>query len=434
MAEPPIAKLALLLGMSFFFGLAFEDFYWRGGWSPPGGIRTFPLLAITGAGLYLLDPGHALPFAVGLLVLGAWLFVYYRGVIAGRERDDADAHRRGLAVPVCNVIAYLLGPISLAEPPWLAIGMTVTAVLLLTGRERLHGFARGLELREIVTAGQFLLLTGLVLPLLPDQPVTTLTSITPYKAWLALLAVCTMSYASYLLRRYLAPPGGDLWVAALGGLYSSTATTVVLARRAAAEPATAPRAPAGIILATALMYPRILIVIGVFSLALARTLAPSLLALMAAGLLSAFWQYRRSLPAPSASPTEEEPRNPLALSAAALFAVLFVVVSLLSSWAKSHFGDTGLNVLAAIVGVTDIDPFVLSLAQGVAAPISSAGAATAVLIATASNNLLKAGYAAGFAGWRASQPAVTALVALAFGALVIALWFAIARGPGAPGP
>lgn len=420
MPVPPVTNLALLLGLSFFFGLAFEDFYRQGDGPRPGGVRTFPLLAMTGGALYLVDPAHLLPLAAGLLILGAWLIVYYHDRI--RAVDATGAPDVELIVPACNVLAYLLGPISLGEPAWLGVGITVAAVLLLTGRERLHELARRIELREIVTAGQFLILTGLVLPLLPDRPVTALTTITPYKAWLALLAVCTISYASYLLRRYVAPPGGDIWVAALGGLYSSTATTVVLARRAAAEPKALPRASAGIILATALMYPRVLAVIAVFDPTLALGLAPPLLALFLAGLALAAWQYWRAGAAPEGGREEREVRNPLELNAAALFAVLFVFISVVSSWVKSHFGEAGIDVLAAIVGVTDIDPFVLSIAQGVAAPLSVGAAAAAVLIATASNNLLKAGYAAFFAGLRASLPAAGALVALAAGGVAIALW------------
>jgi uncharacterized membrane protein (DUF4010 family) len=419
MPVPPITNLALLLGLSFFFGLAFEEFY-RAGESRPGGIRTFPLLAISGGVLYLIDPARLLPLSAGLLLLGLWLVVWYHDHM--RSVDATGASDVGLIVPVSNILAFLLGPISLAEPAWIGVGITVAAVLLLTGRERLHGLARRLELREIVTAGQFLLLTGLVLPLLPNTPVTTLTSITPYKAWLALLAVCTISYASYLLRRYVAPPGGDLWVAALGGLYSSTATTVVLARRAGAEPAALPRARAGIVLATALMYPRILVVITIFDLPLALGLAPPLIALAVLGLALALWQYWRAGAARAEDRPEREQRNPLELSAAALFAVLFVVISVASSWVKSRFGESGIDVLAAIVGVTDIDPFVLSIAQGVAAPLPIAGAAAAVLIAASSNNLLKAGYAAAFAGVRASLPAVASLVALALAGVAIAVW------------
>jgi uncharacterized membrane protein (DUF4010 family) len=422
MPASPVTGFALTLGLSFFFGLAFEDFHARSGESRPGGIRTFPLLALTGGALYLLDTARLLPLVAGLLLLGAWLLVYYMDRI--RTVDATGTPSAELMVPICNVLAYLLGPISLTQPPWLAVGVTVVAVLLMTGRERLHALARRVELREIVIAGEFLILTGLVLPLLPDKPVTTLTDITPYKAWLALLAVCTISYASYLLRRYVAPTG-DLWVAALGGLYSSTATTVVLARRAAAERAAVPRARAGIVLASALMYPRVLAVIAFFDRPLAATLAPAMLALMVVGLAIAAWLYRRAGPAQGEAPEESGPRNPLELSTAAVFAVLFIVISIASSWVKSRFGTTGIELLAAIVGFTDIDPFVLSVAQGVAAPLPPAGAAAAVLIATASNNLLKAGYAAAFAGLRASLPAAVALVLLAAGGLAAALHMAI---------
>ena len=152
------------------------------------------------------------------------------------------------------------------------------------------------------------------------------------------------------------------------------------------------------------------------------------MSLAALGLALAFWQYRRAGAAPAEAPAETVPRNPLELSAAALFAVLFIVISIASSWVKSRFGETGIEMLAAIVGFTDIDPFVLSLAQGVAGPLPLSAAAAAVLIATASNNLLKAGYAVAFAGLRASLPAAGALLVLAAAAVGIALWRVISGG------
>jgi uncharacterized membrane protein (DUF4010 family) len=428
MPVPALTNLALLLGLSFFFGLAFEDFYSRRGEARPGGVRTFPLLAVIGGVLYLLDPTH-IAVATGVVVLGAWLFAYYRAALA--ERAENVPNRGELIVPVSNLLAYLLGPVALAAPAWLAIGITVAAVLLLAERERLHRLAERLELRELVIAGQFLILTGLVLPLLPDEPVSSLTAITPYKAWLALLAVCTISYASYLLRRYVAPKAGDLWIAALGGLYSSTATTIVLARRAGGGGEDLRGARAGITLATSFMFPRVLAVVAVFNRPLALALAPGLLVPFALGLLLAFAQYRRGGALPGESTQQEgaeDAPNPLELSAAAVFAVLFVVISIVSSWVKVHFGTVGIDVLAAVVGVTDIDPFVLSLAQGVAAPLPVEAAGAAVLIATASNNFLKAGYAAAFMGLRASLPAVASLVLLAFVALAIAIAMILASG------
>jgi hypothetical protein len=164
--------------------------------------------------LYLFDPVHFIPYTGGLLVLGAWLVVFYREHI--RERDEQGDPNVGLVVLLLNVHAYLLGAIALALPNWIAVGTTVAAVLLLTGRERLHELARRVEMKELITAGQFLILTGLILPLLPTEPVTRFTSITPRQAWLALVVVCTLSYASYLAQRYWAPAARGLWMAAFG--------------------------------------------------------------------------------------------------------------------------------------------------------------------------------------------------------------------------
>ncbi len=119
-ATTPIVSLLLLLGLGFFFGLAYEEFYARLNQKRPGGVRTFPLLALTGALLYRLDPGHLVPLSAGLLALSAWLTCYY-----WRRLDETDAEgfpNVGLMVPICNVLAFLLGPVSLAEPPWVEWG------------------------------------------------------------------------------------------------------------------------------------------------------------------------------------------------------------------------------------------------------------------------------------------------------------------------
>ena len=423
---PPIAGFLLLLGLGLFFGLAFEEFHAQGGQARPGGVRTFPLLALAGALLYRLDPTGFLPLSVGLLVLGGWLAVYY-----WRHVEEIDAEGRpnvGLVVPVCNVLAYLLGPVALAEPPWVPIGVTVAAVLLLTGRERLHAAARRVDVVEFVTAAKFLILAGLVLPFLPSEPVTRLTEITPHQVWLAVLAVCTLSYASYLLQRYVAPPGGGLWVALLGGLYSSTATTVVLARRVGAEPAMLLQAQTGIMLATAIMYVRMLIIVAVFDLPLAAALAPFLLALAAAGLgAAALWYRAHTASRAAGTAADKPPDNPLELTAALIFALLFVVISLVSTWVRSRYGERGIFGLAALVGATDIDPFVLNIAAGGAAPLALNAGVAAILIAASSNNVMKAAYAALFGGGRASAAPAAVLGLLAAGG-VAAAWLIAGGG------
>jgi uncharacterized membrane protein (DUF4010 family) len=408
---PSATDLGLLLGLSFFLGLAFEDVFAHAATTRPGGIRTFPMLALAGGMLYLLDPLRLVAFTGGLVLLGAWLLVFYREHI--RERDEHGQPNVGLMVLLLNIHAYLLGAIALALPHWVAVGTTVAAVLLLTGRERLHDLARRVEMKELVTAAEFLILTGLILPLLPTEPVTRLTSITPRQAWLALVVVCTLSYVSYLAQRYLRVAASGLWMAALGGLYSSTATTVVLARQASAD--------GRITLATGVMYLRILAIVAVFNLTLARHLAIPLLGLSGGALLICALQYRLRRPLPKEPERVAVSQNPLELGVATIFAVLFVLTSLLSTWVAGAFGLAGVYSLAAIIGVTDIDPFVLNLAQGGTSGVPDGAIAAAILVAASSNNLLKAVYAVSFGGGRATAPSAAALVALALGGLAIAI-------------
>ena len=105
---PSVTRFLLLLGLGFFFGLAFEEFHARANQARPGGVRSFPLLALIGALLYQLDPNRLIPVSVGLLVLGCWLAGYYWRHTA--ETDAEGAPNVGLMVPICNVLAYLLGP------------------------------------------------------------------------------------------------------------------------------------------------------------------------------------------------------------------------------------------------------------------------------------------------------------------------------------
>lgn len=417
-----IADLLAVLGLGSFFGLAFEEFYLKDKRLRPGGIRTFPLLALAGALLYRLDPERCVPFCTGLVVLGLWLALYYRQRLA--DSGGEAARDGGIVVPVCNLLAYLLGAVALAGPLWVAVGATVAAVLLLTARDRLHALAQRIELGEIVTAGKFLIVTGLVMPVLPNEPVTSLSSITPHQVWLAVLAVCTVSYASYLLQRYVAPKGASLWVAVLGGLYSSTATTTVLARKLADQPAVEPAGrrlgQSGILLATAIMYLRVLAIVFVFDRPLAVRLAPALAGLSLVGIVMALaWSRGFARPA---EPSEgaAHPANPLELTAALVFAALFVATSLATNWARGAFGEAGIFALAAIIGVSDIDPFVLSLAQNATPNMAVSAAAAAVLIAASSNNLLKSVYTLAFAGREAGLAPALGLAALAAGGIAVA--------------
>jgi uncharacterized membrane protein (DUF4010 family) len=236
-----------------------------------------------------------------------------------------------------------------------------------------------------------------------------------------LVVVCTLSYAGYLAQRYWAPAARGLWMAALGGLYSSTATTVVLARQAKSDESLRRQAQAGITLATGIMYLRILAIVAVFNFTLAQRLVIPLVGLSLAAVLICALQYWFLRPSPLEPQRRPVSPNPLELGAAAIFAALFVLTSLLSTWVTTEFGIAGIYSLAAVIGITDIDPFVLNLAQGGTLGIPSDAIAAAILIAASSNNLLKAGYAVLFSGGRAAVPSAAVLVVLACGGVAIAI-------------
>jgi uncharacterized membrane protein (DUF4010 family) len=284
---PPLelaGRLAMAVALAVFMGLAFEETYKTEERSRPGGIRTFPMLAMCGATLYLIEPAHAFAFIAGLLGLAAWLHAYLRTAPAKPEAPT-------FMIPASNLLAYVIGAIALMQPPWVAVALTVAAVLLLGTRERLHRLIHIVPRDELLTLGMFLILVGIILPLVPHEQVSSLTPLTPYGIWLAVVTVCTLSYLSYLLQRYAPIKNAALLPAVLGGAYSSTATTVVLAKRLREAKQAPADISAGIVAATAVMYVRLGVVVAVFDAHFALTLAPA--ALCAIGAALAIYEWRR---------------------------------------------------------------------------------------------------------------------------------------------
>ncbi|HJS89419.1 MAG TPA: DUF4010 domain-containing protein [Steroidobacteraceae bacterium] len=421
------ARMGLAIAMAIVIGLAFEGIYKREERTSPGGIRTFPMLTVLGIVLYLLEPKYLVPYVAGLIAVSLWLYAHIRGEPAPREAAG-DLPRPGLMVPATNLLAYTLGPVALTQPAWVVVAVAVATVLLLESRSALHRLVQQVPSDEIFTLGKFLIIAGVILPLLPDHPISAWTPITPFKAWLALVAVSSLSYGSYLLQRYAPARFGALWPAVLGGAYSSTATTVALAReqgRLGRLAAARSELAIGIIVATAIMYLRIAAVIAFFNLQLALLLLPALAICFALAAVIAGWRWLRRPPNETAPPLSKLPAaNPLQLGAAVTFAVLFVILAIASAWVSREFGERGIYSLATITGLTDIDPFVLSLAQGGVAGMSLRAVAAAILVAASSNNVLKACYALAFGGARAARPAALTLFLLAAVGVGLALLYA----------
>ena len=183
-----------------------------------------------------------------------------------------------------------------------------------------------------------------------------------------------------------------------------------------------PDLSAGIIAATAVMYVRLGVIVALFDLRLAWSLAPALSAAFAIGAALAIYEWRRTRERQSEG-LGISAANPLHVSTAVTFAVIFVVVSLLTEWICKAFGQTGVLVLAALVGATDIDPFVINIAQGGVSGLSSAMLSGAIMIAASANNVAKAAYAVSFGGMQsARRPAFMLFVLALFGFAAAAIY------------
>ena len=268
-------------------------------------------------------------------------------------------------------------------------------VLILELKKSLDGLTRLVGSTEIVTVAKFLVLAAVILPIVPDRPLTRF-QLNPFSTWLVVVAVSGVSFGSYVLQRLLQNRGGVMLSAVLGGAYSSTVTTVALARQAKVE--SKPNQFAGaILMASAVMYVRLVLLVAFFDRALAAALAPAFGGLAVIGGLTGWLVYRRHDGRAPKPGQRREARNPLELRAAFLFAAVFVGVLVVTHLVREHLGRAGLLSLAAIMGVTDVDPFVLGLAQPGSTSLSPATAAAAVSVAAASNNAIKAVYAYAFA-------------------------------------
>ncbi len=374
-----------------------------------GTTRTLAMFAVLGFTLWIISPGQPWPFLTGFAGLALFLALDYRTRLA---LGDA-----ALLPSVIGLFVYALGPLVLAAPVAVVAAMTVATLFALGDMAGIRKFSDAFPAAEGVTLAKFIILAGLVLPLLPDSTILGLAGITYVKVWTAVLLISGISYVSYLVHRYVFPQAGALLTGVLGGLYSSTAATVVLARSARAEPDSARLVPAAVVIATMMMYLRLFVVIialGFFTAA--RDLALPFGLFVVSSAIVAFALSRGGALAP-AGKGHEAPRNPLDLPIAFLFAGLFVAFAAITNFITTHYGANGLRILSFAVGFTDIDPFILSILSG-KFPINEGAIVTAILTASGSNNMLKAIYAmmlsrqprmAWAAGW---------LVALLFGSLI----------------
>ena len=406
---PPLeaVKILIVLLLSFLIGLEREERKSQGDYSF-GGVRTFPLIGLVGYAVALLSRDQLLPLSIGFAVVGAFLLMSYRHRLSACGDGVADAP--GVTTEISGLTTYVLGALVCNGYFWIAATIAVVSLFLLELKGVLEGLSKRLAPHEILTFTKFLALTAVVLPTLPNTTVTQF-ALNPFKTWLLVVAVCGISYGSYVLLA-IAKRNGVLLSGLLGGVYSSTATTVALAKKASLQHA-AHLFSGGILVASAMMYFRVTVLVMLFNRALAHKLSASLLILgCVAGITGYLWAHLRQEKATEGE-REFQPKNPLEMRSALLFAVVFLGVLVISRLVLTHFGNTGVYGLASIVGLIDVDAFILGMTQSAGSLTPSSLAATSILIAIASNNVAKGFYAYAFADRRTGLQSLGLLAGLA---------------------
>ncbi len=410
---PDAVKILLVLFLSFLIGLEREEHKAVAGYYGFGGVRTFPLIGLIGYSVALLSGPQLVPLTLGFLVVGSFLLLSYWHKLSSSQAAGVTSEMSGLAT-------FLVGALVYNGHWWIATALSVVSLLLLELKSALEKLATRIPSEEIFTFAKFLLLTAVILPILPNQEVGRF-HINAFRTWLVVVAVSTISYGSYVLQKLTKERGGIVLAAILGGAYSSTVTTVVMSRRAAREER--PHLFAGgILMASGVMYLRLVALVALFNRRLVATLAPAFLVLAGAAIGVGWYWSRRPDVSMAEIKREFEPKNPLELAAAFGFAALFLVMLVATQMAVTYLGKAGIDTLAAIMGVADVDPFVMGMTQAAGTLTPLKEAAGAVVVAAASNNLIKGIYAYSLAGGITRIQAFGLLVGLAALGLIPLFW------------
>jgi uncharacterized membrane protein (DUF4010 family) len=381
MLPPEGVKILLTLFLCFLIGLEREEHRASGQRYSFGGVRTFPLIGLIGYAMALLSGRQLVPLTVGFAVIGSFLWLSYRHKLELYNGAGVTTEMSGLAT-------YVVGALVSRDQFWIATTLAVLSILLLELKEFLENLTTRIPDEEILTFTKFLLLTFVILPVVPDKDYGPF-ALNPFKTWLIVVAISGVSYGSYLLEKILKGKGGVRLAALLGGAYSSTFTTIVMAKRARAA-LTPHTYSGGILIASGVMYFRFLVLIGLFNRELMHRLLPAFLILGAIGVAGG-WIWS-SFPEGAGGGAEAGylTKNPLELASAFLVAAVFVVMVVATNFALIHLGRGGIYGLAVLSGLAPVDPFVMGLTQTVGKLTSIGLAAAGVVIAAASNNLAKA--------------------------------------------
>ena len=304
----------------------------------------------------------------------------------------------------------------------LALSAAVIGAVLLDLKPTLHGWLRLIDHRELTASLQLLVLSMVILPYLPNTGLGPYAALNPYQLWWAVILIAGLSLTGHFAMRITGAQRGVLWTGILGGLASSTATTLALARYARAQPSLAGAAAAGTLASCGVMFFRMVVLLGVIQPTLLPTFGSALVVTGVVLLCMALWGWRK-LNRTAVGEGAVGAMAPFDLGTALGFGVLLAVMSVLVPAAKQWLDTSGLYVLSAVSGLADVDAILISLARlHGAGGLSTGATVTALGLATLANMVAKVGIAWTTGGAQVGKSVVFGyLGAMASGAAVLAL-------------
>lgn len=340
-----LATFATSLALGFLIGLERER-----NPSARAGVRTFALTALFGtlAAMLATQAGSPWILAAAMLAVATFIITAYFG-----EKTAEPGTTTQIALLVC----FSIGAMLWYGERTLAIMLAIVTTALLYFKPELEGISKGLSRRDLVSILQFAVVTFIVLPILPNQNFGPFNALNPYQVWLMVVLISGVSLAGYIALRLFGERNGGLLLGLMGGLVSSTATTLVYTKHARAHPEMRRLAISVILLANLVVLPRLAILAGVLAPSVLPRLLPVLGAGLLLGLLLTLFQLRRQ-------PNEKLPlpdmTNPAELRTAISFGIIYAGVLLASAWLSDAAGETGLYAVALASGLVDVDAIALS--------------------------------------------------------------------------
>lgn len=372
------------------------------------GIRTFALIGLLG-GIAALLTEQVTEWAFPVLLVS----VVAIAMVAFSERL---AHIRNFSITgtIGMVLTFCYGAIAVAIDPAIATGAAVVTALILDNKKEIHGLVDKLQSHELDAALKLLVISVVMLPLLPNEDLGPGGVLNPREIWWMVVLIASVSFVGYFAIRMAGMRKGILFTSLFAGLSSSTALTLHYARQSTVSPEVSPQFASGILIACGTMFPRILVYCALINPALLPSLIWPVAVMTLLLYLPALIIWKRNQGALETT-RPELTQNPLDLKSALLFGALLTGILLLGEFLQEWLGDLGIYMLAATSGVADVDAITLSLTRMSQDSLPMQTAVIGIVIAAATNNLVKAGIAGGIGrrelGTRVAGPMVLSLIA-----------------------